>query len=89
MLRQLFYRILIMASSSFGLHTMGNEETLRAIYFRDRMHLSNAKVILMGLTGWQQEDQVERFRKKRVQLSWALVRLMLELHNENVQQNDL
>ena len=53
------------------------------------MHLSNTKVILMGLTGWQQEDQVERFQKKRVQLSWALVRLMLELHNENVQQNDL
>ena len=63
--------------------------TLREMYIQDRAHQPTDNVMLMGPTKWQWWDQVERFRKKRVKLSWALVWLMLELHKGNVQDNNL
>lgn len=61
---------LINSKTSAGYILWWNGETLREMYVQNRAHRPNDNTMLMGPALWQWWDEVERFWKKRVKLSW-------------------
>ena len=59
------------------------------MYTWNRMHRPSANITLIGPTKYQQWDHVQRFWTKRIKWDWALLWIISDSHNENVQYNYL